>query len=252
MAETGVIKSKIKEYPDGTKKITVYENARVVYYGNSDKNKETNLKMNEEDLEKSRIQRVYESRTKIKDYVLSNDFTHFWTLTQDEKIVGDRFADDIALKNLYRFLNKSRTYAKRKGIEFGYLFIAERHKNGALHFHGFTFGFPYELVDSTKKWKGNIIFNCKQWIYGFSNITELRDKRRASNYISKYLVKELFNQNLGKSKKRYWSSKNLKKPEVRYTELELCKKEKADWVSDDGTIKIYYVKGEIESGKSKR
>ena len=79
-------KTKIKEYPDGSKVLTVYKNALCVddsvdfesvsYSSSEEKTQE------EKDLEK--LRNLWKVRTKIKDYCLSNDFTYFWTLTFSE------------------------------------------------------------------------------------------------------------------------------------------------------------------------
>lgn len=252
------IKSKVKIYPNGDKKITTFNEPLIVYYDVEDmpKNEETktkkvdNLKeVTEEEKERITLKRYREVTNKIKDYILCNDFTYFWNLTQDEKIVGDRFSDEIALKNLRRFLQTSRERAKLKGIEFGYVFVPERHKNGALHFHGFTFGYPYELIDSGHTWNKKPVYNCKQWKYGFSDVTEIQDKIKASNYITKYISKDLIEQDLGKGKKKYWCSKGLVLPEVEYYDTDICENMKADWQSPDGNIKIYNIKGDEEHGR---
>ncbi|KAA1035161.1 hypothetical protein ERX35_011190 [Macrococcus equipercicus] len=245
------IKSKVKTYPDGSKKITVFKEPLVIVYGTENagaSSNDLNLDLDKfsedylNELERIKMKRIREVKNKIKDYILSNEFTHFWNITQDEKVVGDRLDDEIALKNLKRFLQTTRERAKLKGITFGYVFVPERHKNGALHFHGFTFGYPYEFVDSGHTWKGKPVYNCKQWKKGFTNVTEIQDKIKASNYITKYLTKEMLSQDLGKGKKKYWCSKGLKLPEIEYLENNVCEGMKADWTSPDGNIMIYNIK----------
>lgn len=247
-----IIQSKVKIYPNGDKKITVYKEPLIVHFDNEDNGysedrEEKTIEEIEEEKERIKLKRFREVKNKIQDYILCNDFTHFWNLTQDEKIVGDRFSDEIALNNLYRFLKTCRERAKKKGYKFGYVFVPERHKNGALHFHGFTYGFPYDLVDSNHKWKGKPVYNCKQWKYGFSNVTEIQDKIKASSYVTKYITKELFSQDLGKGKKKYWCSKGLALPTVEYYETNVCLDLKADWQSPDGNILIFNIKGDAKN-----
>lgn len=244
---TKLIKSKVKEYPDGTCKITVYADSIIVHEGGSsnfgtavlnDAESKTEEEIAKE-REEARLRKFWQVKTKIKDYVLCNEFTHFWTLTQDEKIVGDRHDDQIALDNLSRFLSSARKQARRKGLDFYYIFVPERHKSGALHFHGFTVNFPSLLIDSGHKWKGKPIYNCKQWKYGFSDVTELADRKKAANYCTKYITKELSDQGLGKNKKKYWSSRGLREPVVRYSDEDLGKDLTPSWVSPDNRVTIY-------------
>jgi len=255
MATMSFVKTKIKTYPNGDKKIVVYDTPRVVYYGASYTRKVDDLTekkvnvMSDEDLEKSKIQRIYAVRNKIIDYVLSNDFKYFVTLTQDTQIVGDRFDDEKALKNLYRFLNKARTFAKRKGIDFGYIFVPERHKNGAFHFHGCIYGYPYKVIDTGIVREGSIVYDFPDWVYGFTDITEIRDREKTASYIGKYLTDELMKQDLPKGSKKYWCSKGLTLPEVEYSEYEICKTIKPSWEREDKGIKIYNIKGDEEHGR---
>lgn len=244
---TRLIKSKVKEYPDGTSKITVYADSIIIREGGASNFGTAGLndaesKTEEEiakEREEARLRKFWQVKTKIKDYVLCNEFTHFWNLTQDEKIVGDRHNDEIALNNLSDFLRATRVRAKRKGIEFGYIFVPERHKSGALHFHGFTYGYVGNLDDSGHKWKGKTVYNCKQWKYGFSDVTEIADRKKAANYCTKYITKEFVEQGLGKNKKKYWSSRGLREPVVRYSDEDLGKDLTPSWVSPDNRVTIY-------------
>lgn len=246
-----IIYSKIKKYPDGSQKITIFKDGLSVHCDNDKKSSglevpETRtLEEIEEERQRVLNKRFRETRNKIQDYALCNEFTHFWNLTQDAKIVGDRSSDEIALANLQRFLKSTRTHAQRKNIDFGYLILPERHKTGELHFHGFTYGYPYDLKDSSHKWQGKKVFNCEQWKYGFSNVTEISDKVKAANYVTKYITKGLMAQNLGKGKKKYWCSKGLKLPDIEYLDKSINLEVEPDWVSPDGNIEIYNIK-EIE------
>lgn len=246
-SSTRVIKSKVKEYPDGVKKITVYSEAIIIRECGSsnagggllDGSEAKTLEEIAQEREEARTRKFWQVKTKIKDYVLCNEFTHFWNLTQDEKIVGDRHNDQIALENLARFLNSARKQANRKGISFSYIFVPERHKSGALHFHGFTSNFPGDLYDSGHKWKGKPVFNCKQWKYGFSDVTEIMDRKKAASYCTKYITKELAEQGLGKNKKKYWSSRGLREPAVSYSDEDLGQDLTPVWVSPDNRVTIF-------------
>lgn len=248
------IRSRIKTYPNGDKKITtfakpliVFENIEVFGEDVNDKIKEKVELSEEEKLkEQDRIidKRFREVRNKIEDYARSNDFTHFITLTQDTKIVGDRFDDEIALSNLDRFLKTIRKQAKRKEVNLKYIVVPERHKNNALHFHMLVHDYPYEFIDSNHVRKKRKIYKCEQWKYGISDVIEIYgDGSALGNYIKKYVTKQMMTQNLGRSKKKYWCSKGLLLPKIEYYDTDVCENMKEDWVSSDGNVKIYNIKG---------
>lgn len=146
---------KIKLYPDGTKKYTVFN--RLVYnphhldfYRKSNnryyieykewlkgldafkdtkknKEKENQLTLFDEEIRTDSVKRAKE---KIFDIALCNDWNYFITLTLDcEKV--DRYNKADINKKLKKWLNNQ---VNRKDLH--YLIIPEYHKDGAIHFHG--------------------------------------------------------------------------------------------------------------------
>ena len=81
---------------------------------------------------KQEIDRVSLSRTRrsIRELALSNDFEYFATLT-----ISSEYCDRFHLTECQELLRKKLKKLKRKNNEFAYLFITEKHKNGAFHFH---------------------------------------------------------------------------------------------------------------------
>ena len=80
-----LVKSKIKHYPDGSKKVLVYNEVYLVETGEKKSggglaDAKTPEEIAEE-REQSKKSNMFRVRTKIKDYVLSNDFDMFWSLT---------------------------------------------------------------------------------------------------------------------------------------------------------------------------
>lgn len=210
-------KTKIKLYPNGHKTLTVYHNALKVekevnsipvFYlpenGKSDK---------EKDLEKMRG--VWKIKTKIKDYVLCNDFDCFWTLTFET----DRYNYDLAFEKMSKWLAKMR----RKYGKFRYIIIPELHKDGAIHFHGVTGGFKGTLTYSGVKHKKAKVYNSSDWEYGFTTITKMRNKEKCASYVTKYFTKDMQNSIVGKGKKKYWLSLGLDLPVVSYSAEDLGK-----------------------------
>lgn len=83
---------------------------------------------------KDEIERISLSRSKrnIRELALCNNFEYFATLTVDKNYC-DRYDVDICQYNLKKLF---KAY-KRKNKNFAYLFITERHLDGAFHFHRF-------------------------------------------------------------------------------------------------------------------
>lgn len=209
-----LVKSKIKHYPDGSKRLLVYNEPYLVETGEKKSSGGiADIKTPEEiaeEREMSRRSNMYRVRTKIKDYVLSNDFDMFWNLT----FGNERDDDERCFTRMSNWLK----YMKKKHGNFNYIFIPERHADGCLHFHGVTGGFKGQFVDSGVKHKGKNVFNCTEWNHGFSNCTLIRNRYKASNYLTKYITKDMDQETVGKGKKKYWSSRGLRLPVIELLE----------------------------------
>lgn len=144
----------------------------------------------------------------LKDYILCNDFTHFFTLTISPDYC-DRHDDSLVQTKIKNWLNNIRRHSS-----VGYIIVPERHKDGALHFHGvMTNPVGLELYDSGHKDRsGRIIYHTKQYQMGFHDFTEIGSLDAVSQYVRKYLSKQFYDRE--KFKKRFWASRNLRKPEI--------------------------------------
>ena len=208
-------KTKIKEYPNGTKVYTVYNTALLIaetdnsiHFSEPLKNEKT-----EEELQLEKNRALWKIKTKIKDYILCNDFDYFWTLTFD----SDRYNYAVAFEKMGKWLEKMR----KKYGKFNYIMIPELHKDGAIHFHGVTGGLNAVVRDSGVKHKGVKVYNCTDWQHGFTTLTRVRSKEKTATYVTKYVTKEMQNSIVGKGKKKYWCSRGLRLPAVSYTDLNL-------------------------------
>lgn len=235
----------MKIYPDGSRKLTVYNTPKVVFdtgtssdviSAKNEKNTFTDLELLEI-REAERLNKFYQVRTKIKDYCLSNDFNYFWTLTFSE----DRYNDSFAYEKLSKWLKKM----KRKYGHFQYIFIPERHRDGAIHFHGVTCDFSGSIVDSGVKHRGHIVYNATDWNYGYSTLSKIRNRQKCASYVTKYVTKDLLNTPVLKGKKKYWSSKGLLLPEVVYSPYDLSEGRESDWVSNDGRVSVYTIQNYV-------
>ena len=171
-------------------------------------------KGNAEDPERSMQSSRSRAKAAVRDIALCNHFTYFftWTLSKDQI---DRYDVALIKKKLLDFL---KNLSRRRG--FQYILVAERHKDGAIHFHGLcnlgsvriarAVNPKTNLPLSTNR--GQPIFNMLDWKLGFSTCIPIDENyERTCNYLTKYITKDT-DKILGKW---YLSSRNLiKKPEI--------------------------------------
>lgn len=156
---------------------------------------------------------------------------YFVTLTLDPAKI-DRYDPVLIVRKMGQWASDR---VKREGL--AYVLVAERHKDGAIHFHGF-FNDALEVVDSGtisrpghKKpckprsqrqraaWMqegGKVVYNLPSWKLGFSTAIELYgDLDAAISYTCKYLTKDL--QRGGKVGGRwYYHGGQFAEPEIIY------------------------------------
>ena len=150
---------------------------------------------NKESIETDEERSLRRTRATIRDYALCNSFTHFITFT----FRNNRFDDDEKRRQMHNWLKNQR----KKWGTFDYLVVNERHKNGALHFHG-MFRYPGKVI-SLREGKQSLA----SFTLGYSDVTVIESRSNTARYISKYITKDM---PLFPGKKRFWSSKGLQRP----------------------------------------
>ena len=155
---------------------------------------------------------LYVSRNRtiqaIYKYARQCFWDYFVTLTFDPA-KADRFDFVECHKKVKKWLSHQHD---RFAPELKYLFVPEQHKNGAWHYHGLV----ADVDDMVFKDSGHVtktgqkIFNLSGWHFGFSTATAVTDTDRVSNYITKYITKDLCEVARGSS--RYLRSRNLGEP----------------------------------------
>src|SRR5699024_8713617 len=209
-AHSNSYKYKVKAYNDGVYKVIEYANERSKTVQKPTSSFRSNSDLSEDEkairLEESRKQNLYKTKSKLRDYARNNHFDKFWTLTFDPKICGE--SDDYRFDEMEKWLHKMR----KKYGRFNYLAVPERHKSGQIHWHMMTGYFEPKLIDSGKRYKEKIIFNCPEWEFGFTNVQNVRSKKKISNYVSKYITKDLMDSPARRNKKKYWASRSLELP----------------------------------------
>ena len=184
---------------------------------------------------------------KLRDLALCNDFKWFVTLTLDAAKI-DRYDVKKITRHLNRWLDNR---VRRDGLK--YVLVPERHKDGALHFHGFINDQPGLVPSGTwkvpghkrpvkprsgaelRRWEAagaaegfHEVFNWDSWGYGFSTAIQLYGEYSAAvAYVCKYIRKQ---QEGGKIGGRwYYSGGALEGPEIVRCDWELT-----ELLSSDG------------------
>ena len=254
-----IYQTKIKKYTDSIK-VYSYREPKIKPLKSKQKthlNLRTFNKLSEDEIEQLREENlrgnIYKVRTRIYDLIFNNDFDYFVTLTFDPAVekqngLSKQEQNDLRYGEMKKWLDRLRKRAKYYNQEFRYFFVPELHtgkgkNSGTIHWHGLIGGYYPKLVDSGKKYDGYTVFNLVTWEYGYSDVQRIRSKKRTANYVRKYITKDLMNSPVRKNKKKYWASKNLKKPELEIIEEHIDWEKKLnrepDWCSDDNRVEIF-------------
>lgn len=150
------------------------------------------------------------------DYVRCNQWDYFVTIT-----INRNSCDAYDYKKVSKKLSNALDYMRKRTINMKYLIIAEKHDNGAFHFHGLMANIePIVVETDLYDRKGRKIYNLKTRI-GFTTLTKIEyneiideSNLRAAFYASKYTSKCLSNIDIDGNHRHYWSSRNLNKPKV--------------------------------------
>lgn len=152
---------------------------------------------------------INRSKNAIYEYSRANSWEYFITLTFNKQKINRYDYDEVSRK-VGKWLNNARS---RLSKDLKYIIVPELHKDGAYHLHGLLANTgDLKFIDSGIKNNGHIVYNISNFNLGFTTATTIIDTLKASNYITKYITKELAISTYGKN--RYWVSRNLDKPIV--------------------------------------
>lgn len=215
---------KTVQYPNGEVKIIHY---KIPVSGNV---KEKAESKGTGDPEKSILSSMNRAKNKILDLSRSNDWEWFLTFNFNKNKV-DRYDYDSVSKLMSKWLNNQKTQYP----EMRYLIVPELHKDGAYHFHGLVSnGLSFTRATNPhngtllKDRVGREVYNVEGYHIGFTTATKVTETKRAGNYITKYITKELCST--VKGKKKYWHSRNLQEPVIQKA---LIPKEQIDEIVKD-------------------
>ena len=174
------------------------------------------------EIEKERVKKNLKdslNRTRQELYKISRQckWEYFITLTFSPDLV-DRTDYVKCMQKANKWFNNQRS---RYADDLQYVFVPELHEDKkSWHIHGLIAQVGnMSFVDSGHKSKGKIIYNLGGWKYGFSTAVEVGNTQddvfRVSNYITKYITKDLCE--ITKGKRRYFRSQNIPAP-IEYIE----------------------------------
>ena len=205
---------RIKEYPQGF--IEVLSASRPIFrepgwevankWVSDPRAKRAVPKPTEEKKPENIARAVRRAKQNLRDLALCNDMAFFVTLTLDPDIV-DRYDMTEITKRLNVWCSNQ---VQRNGL--AYILVPERHKDGAVHFHGFVNN-AVEVVDSgtvsvpwdkkprrpkneaqKAEWLakgGKVVYNLPAWPMGFTTAIRLYgDPVAAVGYCCKYIGKQ--------------------------------------------------------------
>ena len=218
----------------------------------------------EEELEqrqdKSKRDSLTRARRTIFDLIGCNRFILFATFTfDDSKVKADDYKDCVT--KLTNYLTNQKRKLKRRKSELSYIVVPEQHKdNKRWHFHACLYADneqalkdSLKLIEVGQTEKGMKVYKIGSW--NWSNQTRAEDiwkQQQIPYYLTKNFDEQLF-YHLGE-KKRYYASRNLKKPiELKlltnvndlemYLDSKNLKKKEDDyknWVSGEDETASYY------------
>ena len=160
----------------------------------------------DEDIKRS----MRRAKSRVRRLALANDFRWFVTLTLSPEKV-DRYDDAQVVRKLTTWAHNQ---VRRMGLK--YILVPERHKDLALHFHGFFNDALEAVASGHADRQGHMIYNLPGWTLGFTAAIEIYgDYAGAVAYVCKYIGKQ-GNKPAGRW---YYSGGDLREPAAVYGEI---------------------------------
>jgi hypothetical protein len=176
------------------------------------------------------INNIMRAKKTLDEIGNCNEWDYFVTLT----ISPEKF-DRFDLKSFYKLFSYFKSnYRRDTGCKFGYVFVPEQHEDGAWHLHGLIKDlpvehlteyflkdfYPYTSVKIPMYIKEKLahkerLFYWKPYTdrFGWCIFESLRDKGKASNYITKYIGKGFIGNEQFKNTRLLIPSLGLKRAE---------------------------------------
>ena len=227
---------RVKRYPDGTVELMAADRPVFGWAGweevgapkvLSHRLDSEQAPTREKALDPANVERAARrARAKLRDIALCTPFKYFVTLTLDRERI-DRYDVAAITKKLNNWLDNQ---VRRHGLS--YVLVPERHKDGAVHFHG-LFNDALPVQDSGTltnipgrkrpgKPRSRVVYNLPAWHLGFTTAIELYGEySRAVAYVCKYIGKQTGGEAGKVGGRWYYSGGDLGAPEVEYATLDV-------------------------------
>lgn len=230
---SNIFETRLKIYPNGTSEYIEFKKG-ITYVNGQKSRKSKGIKKDSQlFLEDSvylptrssddlrELQKLARRKSKVRDYVLSGNFSLFGTLTFAPEHASDTL-DDVFRKKMILFTRMLR----RRGIR--YYIVSERHKSGMIHLHAlFSDNLPTEHSRASRRY-----LTIPLWSWGFSSVSFIRDQVATAHYVTKYVSKEAMP---GRS---VWVSQGLIRPQVLYNSPDLLTPIVSEWYGENVNITI--------------
>ena len=210
---------RVKTYPDGSVELLACDQAifhpkgweRAGWHSKGRRRAAERPQAIPEENQRANLDRVMRrARAQVRDIALSNPFRWFVTLTLDPARV-DRYDMAAITWKLNAWLDNQ---VRRHGL--AYVLVPERHKDGAIHFHGFFNDVVKVIPSGHADKEGHPIFNLPGWTLGFTTAIQLYgDYSAAVGYVCKYIGK----QGEKPGGRWYYSGGQLARPEITYSDV---------------------------------
>lgn len=210
----------IKTYANGEQRIK-YHSYDVLKGKKICNHSSSNKKSSEEERYREQYKSLYRSKRNVIDLAYHNSLIVSWqyfvTLEFNSNEI-DYKDYDLVSEKLSMFLDN----LKHQNPNLRYIGAPELHpSSGGVHYHFLMSDCPnLKLEEARSPRTGRIIYkngckiyNIKNYKYGFTTCSEIKNQEAVSVYIAKYITKNMIEYNY---KKRYWSSRNLSKPKIEY------------------------------------
>jgi len=210
----------VKRYGNTHLRLSLHQTLRTKGLDCPNKHPPGKGSVNEEKLDES----ISRTKSRLYEYALCNPWDWFVNFTLDP-VKYDRHDLKRYCKDLAQWI---RNYNRLRNTNIKYLFVPERHKDGAWHIHGFICGLPpdhltpFTLEDHLpyklrKKLAANhAVYNWEAYAkkFGYCDIEPIRNPEAAKKYILKYITKDLSRCVSELNAHMFYASQGLNKAET--------------------------------------
>lgn len=165
------------------------------------------------------------AKSMVRDLAMCNDWDWWCTLTIS-KDKHDRSDLKAYRKAFYKWVFNMNKRQVRAGLpKIQYLLVPEKHKDGMWHMHGFLKG----VQGVEKNGFGYLDWSEYQAKFGYISLAPIKNQSKASNYIVKYMTKDVQKSVTEMGEHLYVASKGLKRPKIIKTGVPFSERYPADW-----------------------